>query len=147
MHLLSTKNFLDENNNDMKIDITATDFGECNKLYKNLPSTDNEFLPHFEEANGWYLGAFDGSKLIGFLAGSVWSDAIAGTIAVLPEYRKMGVGTSLVEKHIKLAKDVGGKFIVWRCHHDNTASENLVKHFGGEYISEEDNWKRYKISL
>lgn len=128
--------------------ISATDFAECNRLYKSLPKSDTTtFFPHFEEVNGWYLGAYEGSVLVGFAAGNVWREAITATIAVLPEYRGNGIGKLLVEEHIKKAKEAGGKYIVWRCHEDNKASENLAKHFEGEYISKEDNWKRYKISL
>lgn len=77
-HLLSMKNY----------SVESTDYPSTLSLYQCFSGRDLVFLPHYEEVNGWYLGAYDGSLLVGFVAGNVWTEAITATIAVLPEYRE-----------------------------------------------------------
>lgn len=129
------------------MELSDLTFEEVLKIWEQLPTTDKEFLPHVEKPNGWIVGARDGETLVGFICANFWEgNHTSPTIAVLPEWRCRGVGTLLAEEYLRRVRD-DMKFIIWRCHKDNVASEALARHIGCEYISEENNWKRFKITL
>lgn len=123
-------------------------YEEVLRLYSLLSESDKSFLPHVEKPNGWILGVRDGERLVGFIGANYWeTNHTSPTIAVLPEWRGRGIGESLAEEYLRLVRSEGMEYIIWRCHKDNKASESLARHIGGEYISEEDGWKRFKVTL
>ncbi len=78
-----------------------------------------------------YLGAFIDDKLIGFIG--MWIIVNEGQIinvAVLPEYRYMGIATKLLENIIKLSKSKMVEVLHLEVRIGNIKAQNLYRKFG-----------------
>lgn len=129
------------------IAVERVTFDDTLRLYNELEGKDLVFLPHYEPVNAWCLGAFLSETPVGFLSCNVYGDASAVAVAVLPDYRRRGVAKALMRENLRMSRQQGVSFVLWRLHADNAASEALVRSFGGQLVSEEDGWKKYKIDL
>lgn len=123
------------------------------KVLSNIP--DGHFIPYeqweldsmFDEENYAPLwGAFDGDKLVGMAQLYVSQDMMAGfkkdfeleeyTVCelggnlVLPEYRGMGITTTLQKMELEIAKERGFDYIISMAHPDNIASCKTLEKVG-----------------
>jgi len=95
-------------------------------------------------------GAYDGDKLVGMGQLYVNQDSLKeyketfniadkkvaelGGALVLPEYRKRGIMTSLMNIITDLAKDMGFDYVISMAHPDNIGSNKALKNVGLKYI-------------
>lgn len=81
----------------------------------------------------WYLGAFDGDRLVGAVLGT--HDTRKGWInrlAVVPERRRAGIGSRLVRACERGLRSAGIKMSAALIEPDNRASEQLFRRLGYE---------------
>ena len=128
-------------------------FALIDRVLSNIP--DNHFIPYeqweldsmFDDINYAPLyGAFDGDKLVGMAQLYVSQDMMSGfkkdfgleeySICelggnlVLPEYRGMGITTTLQKMELELAKERGFDYIISMAHPDNIASCKTLEKVG-----------------
>ena len=84
-----------------------------------------------ENPSGLYLAAFDAAKLVGY-AGMicVLDEGHIHNVAVSPEYRKMGIGRSLIRALIQRAKDNGLQCLLLEVRAGNEAAVSLYQSLG-----------------
>ena len=106
-------------------EITYEDF--C-KLYEPiLPMVDSDFV----------LIAYVDGVPCGFMFSVNWGDIfILKTIAVLPEYRKLGIGRVLMNKVLLAAQGKGFKTAIGALIIDGNVSRDMVLRYGAEKIRE-----------
>ena len=128
-------------------------FALIDRVLSNIP--DGHFIPYekwelesmFDEENYAPLyGAFDGEKLVGMAQLYVSQEMMAGfkkdfgienyTVCelggnlVLPEYRGMGITTTLQKMELEIAKERGFDYIISMAHPDNIASCKTLEKVG-----------------
>ena len=83
--------------------------------------------------NGLYVAAHDGAKLVGY-AGMmrVLDEGHIHNVAVLPDYRKRGIGRALISELIKLAKENGLRLMLLEVRAGNEAATSLYQRLGFE---------------
>jgi ribosomal-protein-alanine N-acetyltransferase len=96
------------------------------------------FEAELSALNRYYLLAKDAKsrEIVGFAGSSFDGETVdLLTISVLPSHRRLGIGKSLLNQHIKTAKDVGAKQIMLEVRSDNGPAINLYKSLRFEQIS------------
>jgi len=104
----------------------------------------------FNKDHAPLYGAYDGDKLVGMGQLYVNQDSLKeyketfniadkkvaelGGALVLPEYRKRGIMTSLMNIITDLAKDMGFDYVISMAHPDNIGSNKALKNVGLKYI-------------
>lgn len=80
----------------------------------------------------YIISAYDREKLIGLLIGlpEEEGDLHIYTLGILPEYRKMGVGTALLTRCINDMKQIDKDNVILDVHSDNIPAYNLYKKLG-----------------
>ena len=96
--------------------------------YQNLEDSLNNDTAYF-------FVALEEEKLIGYIGVSVISDScFVNNIAVLPEYRRQGVGKALMKIAILTADAMGTGFISLEVRESNYAAISLYRSLGFEDI-------------
>ena len=117
------------------------EIAELEKICFTLPWSGKSF--HDEMANklAIYFTAKDNGKCVGY-AGfwNVSGEGDVTNVAVLPEYRRRGVGSSLVAEMIKTAEKLKLEMLTLEVRKSNTAAQKLYEKFGFEILGER---KRY----
>ena len=128
-------------------------FALIDRVLSDLP--ENHFIPYeqweldsmFDDVNYAPLyGAFDGDKLVGIAQLYVsqkmmdnfkkdyglekYSVCELGGNLVLPEYRGMGITSTLQKMELELAKKLGFDYIISMAHPDNIASQKTLEKVG-----------------
>lgn len=131
-----------------KIEYKEADCASAIELYESLSDKDRVFLPHFEKPNGWIIGAYAGTRLVGVITGNVWDEHfVSCLIMVHPEYRRRGIGRKLAEMHMVKAREHKLAHFSWMCHKCNVASISIIRSLGGIWMDEENDWERYSLDL
>lgn len=124
--------------------ITAADAGELAALDKicfDIPWSEKSFEDEAENKLATYFIARESGKIIGYAG--FWSVSGEGDItnvAVLPEYRKKGVASRLLETVIKKAGELKLSVLTLEVRKSNFAAQNLYSKYGFEIIGKR---KRY----
>lgn len=117
------------------------EIAELEKICFTLPWSEKSF--HDEMANNLaiYFTAKDNGKCVGY-AGfwNVSGEGDVTNVAVLPEYRRRGVGSSLVAEMIKTAEKLKLEILTLEVRKSNAAAQKLYEKFGFEILGER---KRY----
>jgi ribosomal protein S18 acetylase RimI-like enzyme len=86
------------------------------------------------------LKAVINGKMVGFISGDIHKRSQVGwitTVGVLPDYRKRGIGTALLDACEKAMEQPRVRLCVRR---SNLSAQNLYLHLGYRQV---DIWKRY----
>ena len=124
--------------------MTAEDVPEIAALEKQcftLPWSEKSFRDEMANKLAIYHVAKDNGACIGY-AGfwNVSGEGDVTNVAVLPEYRRMGVGSSLVAEMIKTAENLKLELLTLEVRKSNVAAQKLYEKFGFEILGER---KRY----
>ena len=106
----------------------AAELAELDKICFRVPWSENSFYDEAENRLADYFVAKEDGKIVGY--GGIWLVADEGqitNIAVLPEYRKMGIASRLLERLIECAE---GKSIVLEVRESNAAAISLYEKHG-----------------
>lgn len=108
---------------------------ELEKLCFSTPWTYENLEEELDNKTAYFFVALEDEKLIGYIGVSVISDScFINNIAVLPEYRRQGVGRALMKIAILTADAMGTGFISLEVRESNYAAINLYRSLGFEDI-------------
>lgn len=115
---------------------------DANKICKLLSPIEKEYVDCLSSANLVYLKvSYINKKPVGFIAikeDSTNKDCYC-IIAIIPEYRKMGIADNLVKQAIVWFKKSKFDFLFWSCNVNNLASKNLAKKNNFKFVWKKDN--------
>jgi len=123
---------------DKEIDIVNTenwhidDIIVIEKLSFTIPWTKNAFLHELQNNKfAVYLSAKMGDRIVGY-AGmwKIFDEGHITNVAVHPEFRRMGIGSMLLERLINLAKRDGITKMTLEVRQSNKAAQALYKKYG-----------------
>lgn len=117
------------------------DVAELDKLCFTVPWSRQAFADEMENKIAVYFTAKDNGKVIGYCG--FWQaadEADITNIAVLPQFRKQGVGGELLKSLIKKADEMGLVQINLEVRKSNEPAKRLYEKYGFEPIGER---KRY----
>jgi ribosomal-protein-alanine N-acetyltransferase len=76
-------------------------------------------------------GSGDAERLIGYvLFWLIADEAQINNIAVHPDFRRRGIGESLMRQTLDMIRDLGGSFIILEVRHSNQAAQGLYRKLG-----------------
>ena len=116
----------------------AAELAELDKICFAVPWSEKSFSDEAENALAKYFVAKDNGKIVGY--GGIWIVADEGqitNIAVLPEMRRCGVASKLLEKLLDAAKDMP---VVLEVRKSNDAAITLYEKYGFSKIGERKNF-------
>ena len=124
--------------------MTAEDVPEIAALEKRcftLPWSEKSFRDEMANKLAIYHVAKDNGACVGY-AGfwNVSGEGDVTNVAVLPEYRRRGVGSSLVAEMVKTAESLRLELLTLEVRKSNVAAQKLYEKFGFEILGER---KRY----
>lgn len=80
---------------------------------------------------GLYAIAYDGTRVVGYIMGTVlYEDCDINNVAVLPEYRRRGVGRRMMESFLVRCRGKGAKRVLLEVRESNLAAIGLYSAFG-----------------
>lgn len=124
--------------------MTAQDVPQIAELDKKcfaIPWSEKSFYDETENPLAVYFTASENGHSIGYAG--FWNVSGEGgitNIAVLPEYRRKEVGSSLMETIIKSASELGLTLLTLEVRKSNLAAQGLYKKYGFKVLGER---KRY----
>ncbi|MCC8159774.1 MAG: ribosomal protein S18-alanine N-acetyltransferase [Oscillospiraceae bacterium] len=124
--------------------MTLEDVAEIAELEKKcfaLPWSENSLRDEMSNKLAVYIVAKDSGRCAGYTG--FWNVSGEGgitNVAVLPEYRRRGVGSMLIAKMIKIALDLKLDILTLEVRKSNTAAQGLYIKYGFDIIGER---KRY----
>ena len=115
-------------------------FKDCRKVYDSLSTQEKKWFGSYDEEEPYIvhqrLISVDGEPAgfcevgdCGRIPGGIDGDCIV-YVAVVPKYRRMGIGFCLVREVIRNFKKHGFKSLTYRVCKDNTASIKLAESCG-----------------
>ncbi len=117
------------------------EIAELDKICFSIPWSWQAFADEMENPIAVYFVAAENEKLVGY--GGFWQAADEGditNIAVLPEYRRCGVGSEILKKLVNRAVSMGLVQLNLEVRKGNKPARGLYSKFGFEPIGER---KRY----
>ena len=124
--------------------MTAEDIPEIAALEKvcfSVPWSEKSFRDEMSNKLAIYYVAKDNGKCIAYAG--FWNVSGEGgitNVAVLPEYRRQGIGSMLITEMIKTAETLKLDLLTLEVRKSNIAAQHLYSKFGFEIIGER---KRY----
>lgn len=124
--------------------MTMEDVSEIAELDKKcfaLPWSEQSFKDEMQNKLAVYFTAKDNGQCIGYAG--FWNVSGEGgitNVAVLPEYRRAGVGSMLVAEMVRTGEALKLDLLTLEVRKSNIAAQNLYTKFGFEIIGER---KRY----
>ncbi|MBQ8300522.1 MAG: ribosomal protein S18-alanine N-acetyltransferase [Clostridia bacterium] len=124
--------------------MTLEDVGEIAELEKKcfaIPWSEKSFTDEMNNKLAVYLVAKDNGKCIGYAG--FWNVSGEGgitNVAVLPQYRKQGIGSMLIKTMIKTARELNIYLLTLEVRKSNIAAQGLYNKYGFDIIGER---KRY----
>ena len=107
----------------------------------SVPWSFHSFQTLFDYDGNHYLVAEESGKIIGFIGLMViGEEADITNVAVLSEYRKNGVGASLVESIITLAKEKNITKIMLEVRSSNESAIHLYEKYGFFFLCKRKNY-------
>lgn len=119
----------------------ANEMAELDKRCFAVPWSEKSFLDEAENQLAVYFVARDGKEITGYAG--FWNVAGEGgitNVAVLPEFRRKGIGSRLIEAVIKQAVELKLSLLTLEVRRSNIAAQMLYSKYGFEVIGER---KRY----
>ncbi len=110
---------------------------QLDKVCFAVPWSEQAFSDEAENELATYLVACDGDKVIGYVGyWKVIDEGHITNVAVLPEYRRRGIASRLLEGIIKQAFEGGLCLLTLEVRKSNMAAQKLYEGFGFEALGE-----------
>ena len=101
----------------------------------SVPWSMENFQNIFRFGENYYLTAWDGEEIVGFIGlMAVMGEGDITNVAVLPTHRKQGIGDRLVASMIALAKEKEISKIMLEVRASNEAAIHLYEKYGFEFL-------------
>lgn len=98
-----------------------------------------EFLNEFS----YLIGYYEDDKLVGYTCvRAMYEEAQVCNVAVLPEYRRKGIATQLIEEMLRLSAEKGCKICELEVNTENAPAVDLYKKCGFEVAGVRKNFYR-----
>ncbi len=114
---------------------------EMEKLCFSDPWSINSITAELNNALSLWIVALDGEKLVGYVGSQSvlgWSDMM--NLAVLPEYRRQGVGESLVTELIKKLQEKKNSCLTLEVRASNAPAIALYEKMGFAQVGKRPNY-------
>ncbi len=96
-----------------------------------IPWPISSFEEELKNLLATYLVAKEEEKIIAYIGmWFVMDECHIMNIAVLPEYRRQGIATSLINEMFKLCKEHETHYVMLEVRKENLSAQNLYKKFG-----------------
>lgn len=120
---------------------------DCEKVLQveeacfSVPWSQKSFEDSFSYAGNHYLVAWEEEKLVGFIGlMAVGEEADITNVAVLPTYRRQGIGACLVGEMMELAKSEKIQKIMLEVRASNKAAIALYEKYGFQFLCKRKNY-------
>jgi ribosomal-protein-alanine N-acetyltransferase len=120
---------------------------DCEKVLQveeacfSVPWSKKSFEDSFSYSGNHYLVAWEEEKLVGFIGlMAVGEEADITNVAVLPAYRRQGIGARLVGAMLDLAKSEKIQKIMLEVRASNEAAIALYKKYGFQFLCKRKNY-------
>jgi len=101
----------------------------------SVPWSLENFQSIFRYKENYYLTAWDGESIVGFIGlMAALGEGDITNVAVLPSYRKQGIGDRLVSSMMALAKEKEISKIMLEVRASNEAAIHLYEKYGFEFL-------------
>ncbi len=111
-----------------------------------VPWSEQAFSDEAENELATYLVAYDGDKVIGYIGyWKVIDEGHITNIAVLPEYRRKGIASKLLDGIVKTAKENGLCLLTLEVRKSNMPARCLYEGFGFEALGERKDYYKKPI--
>ncbi len=109
----------------------ALELSLLDKVSFSVPWSENQFKEEAENEIATYFLAQDGEKIVGYIGcWNVLNEGNITNIAVLPEYRRQKIASSLLEYAIKNAIAEGLSLLTLEVRKSNEPAKNLYEKYG-----------------
>jgi ribosomal protein S18 acetylase RimI-like enzyme len=124
-------------------------FYEVEDIDKNR---NRKFFSRFIGSNhsGWLLGAWQGERIVGFgcyyrhkSSLSATSTILMNDLYVVEDARGAGIGRSLIEAGLEIAREAGASCLEWSTAPDNHRAQALYDSTGAE----KSTWLSYELKV
>lgn len=116
---------------------------ELEKACFSDPWSENSVRSELSNPLSLWIVAVDGSKVVGYVGSqSVMGESDMMNLAVLEEYRRMGIAICLVEELIKELSGLGNYQLTLEVRQSNTAAISLYEKMGFCQVGRRPNYYR-----
>lgn len=116
---------------------------ELEKTCFSDPWSENSVRSELSNPLSLWIVAVDGSKVVGYVGSqSVMGESDMMNLAVLEEYRRMGIAVRLVEELIKELSGLGNYQLTLEVRQSNTAAISLYEKMGFCQVGRRPNYYR-----
>ena len=116
---------------------------ELEKTCFSDPWSENSVRSELSNPLSLWIVAVDGSKVVGYVGSqSVMGESDMMNLAVLEEYRRMGIAICLVEELIKELSGLGNYQLTLEVRQSNTAAISLYEKMGFCQVGRRPNYYR-----
>ena len=106
---------------------------EIENVSFSLPWSRQSFHDEMQNERAFYLLAVEGERAIGYVgAWLIFDEAHITNVAILPEYRRRGIGEKLMKQMIEAVKHKGIQSMTLEVRESNFAAQAMYKKFGFE---------------
>ena len=116
--------------------LSLSHLGDIEKIEQNAyptPWSRTMFASELAKPTSICLGAFEGTRLVGYIINSRYVDAWhVMNVAVDPDYRRRGIATRMLEELFELTKDDGRRGYTLEVRVSNTGAIDLYERLGFE---------------
>lgn len=107
----------------------------------SVPWSRKSFEDLFSYEGNYYLTAWEENQIVGFIGlMAVGEEGDITNVAVLPSYRRMGVGDALVSSILKLAGEKKINRIILEVRSSNEGAIHLYQKFGFTFLCKRKNY-------
>jgi len=114
---------------------------ELEKLCFSMPWSENSIAGEINNALALWIVAIDGDKVAGYIGSqAVMGEADMMNVAVLPEYRRCGIGRELVTKLVEALKEKGNYCLTLEVRVSNEPAIRMYEALGFIRIGQRPNY-------
>ena len=114
---------------------------ELERVSFSVPWSENGLREELRNENAHFLVALSGDKLLGYMGvHEICGEAYITNVAVFPEYRRLGIGETLIDAATHGAESRGCEFITLEVRVSNTPAIELYKKEGYNVVGQRKNF-------
>ncbi len=114
---------------------------EIERLSFSVPWSENGLSAELENETAHFLSAVSGRKVLGYIGiHEICGEAYITNVAVLPDYRRLGIGETLIDAATNGAKERECEFISLEVRISNTPAIELYKKEGYNVVGQRKNF-------
>lgn len=119
----------------------VSQIAELEKLCFSMPWSENSIAGELNNALALWIVAVDGNKVAGYIGSqAVMGEADMMNVAVLPEYRRSGIGRELVMKLVDALKQKDNYCLTLEVRVSNTPAIRMYEALGFTQIGQRPNY-------